>query len=138
MMTTGPRGNPLIPGKQPHDQERVESFARWVREHFADLPDLAPPRTPLLIVLDEDADYVENPFSKTLTAHGIDYDVLYVSAKTTSIPAHGYSYVLVPQGFPAALQSKIRPGRTIIVEEPGWFDKIPSNTILRHYGSLNK
>jgi hypothetical protein len=132
MMTTGPRSTPLMPGAHPHNQERVESFTRWVRQHLEGLADSIPPPTKLLILLDQDRPYVENPFSKTLASHDIHYDVIYVTPKTASIPADRYSYILIPADFPADLKSKIPSNKKIIVDSASWLSEIPSKAIINN------
>jgi hypothetical protein len=124
MLTTGPGQTPF--NDHPHNQERVQSFTRWVREHLVGLAESLPPRSPLLILLDQDLAYAENPFSATLAPRGIDYDVMYVTARTAGITRQGYSHILIPATFAPDLKRKIPSGVKVIVSNSGWLRELPS------------
>jgi hypothetical protein len=80
----------------------------------------------LLILLDQDLAYAENPFSATLAPRGIDYDVMYVTARTAGITRQGYSHILIPATFAPDLKRKIPSGVKVIVSNSGWLRELPS------------
>lgn len=117
MMTTGPGQTPF--SAHPHNQERVQSFTRWVREQLGTLATLAPPLSPVLVVLDQDRPYVENPFAATLASLGIGYDVIYLAAASPMPSMNGYSKLLVPPDFANQLKGKLPSGKMVITDPMG-------------------
>jgi len=126
LATAPPHGNPDL----RHTPARVDAFTRWVGGHRGLLEDMQPERAHVLILVERDAIYFENPFAPVLSNLGIPYDIQYVGAKDIVIPLGDYEYILLPSQTSPEIMERVRPDGRVIFEkdESYWLDRIQKDS----------
>lgn len=125
LATAPPHGNPDL----RHTPERVDAFSRWVSGHREDLDKLQPERAHVLILVDREAIYFENPFAPVLSNLGIPYDIQYIGAEDGNVPLGEYEHILLPGQTSPELVKRFELEKRVVFEkgEGYWLDRIQMN-----------
>lgn len=126
LATAPPHGNPDL----RHTPARVDAFTRWVGAHRSELDEIQPEQAHVLILVDREAIFFENPFAPVLSNLGIPYDIQYVGAKDFDIPLGDYEHILLPSQTSPEIMERVRTDGRVIFEndESYWLDRIQKDS----------
>lgn len=113
--------------RKNHDEERIHSYLNWIKTNSDRLMELTPPTPKILILVDKESIYFENPFTDALSNHKIPYTIQYVNETTKNISFDTYKYILIPGNFSPALASRLAKKNSSVLwekEQPDWLEKL--------------